>query len=66
MAGRLREKGTGRRTSFGFELSSGSSTSTVPSETDGTDSSCPSAKRRSYKESSTLKFKLKWKQWFLM
>ena len=66
MAGRSREKGTGTLTSFGFGLSSGSSTSTVPSETDDTDSSYPSAKRRSCKKSMTLKFKPEWKQRFLM
>ena len=56
----------GTLTSFGFGLSSGSSTSTVPSETDDMDSSCPSAKGRSCKKLSTLKFKPEWKQQFLM
>ena len=66
MAGRWREKETGTLTLFGFGLSSRSSTSTVPSEADDTDISCPSAKGRSCKQSSTLKFKPEWKQQFLM
>lgn len=55
----------GAQTLLGFG-SSGSSTSTLNSTADDSDSSCSTRVKRRCRKSSTLKFKPEWKQRFLM